>query len=105
MYRVRFMAYCGMLTRDEKCETEKQARFVVARILKHRRKTYPCTTLEKGKMWEVMERDDAVMVSDRCGTLHLDRDTFECRECGFEHDTKDDAWRCCSEIENYQEEE
>lgn len=105
MYRVKFMAYCGMLTRDEPCETEQQARFVVSKILKSRRKTYPCTVLEKGKSWEVMERDDAMMVSDRCGTLHLDHIQYECRDCGCLHETRAEALVCCFEDEPMEEEE
>lgn len=96
MFRVKFIAYCGMVTRNEQCETDQQARFVAARILKHRRRKYGCTTLEKGKSWEVLEPDDCMMVPDACGVLHIIHDQFECRECGAFHETREEAQVCCT---------
>ena len=39
------------------------------------------------------------MVPDACGTLCLTHVTFECRECGHQHETREDAAQCCTNVD------
>jgi hypothetical protein len=74
-----------------------EARRYAAERLRRYRRRFPVTTLERGAKWEILEPDDAVLVPDACGTLNLEHVTWECRECGFAHDSQHDALHCCAE--------
>jgi hypothetical protein len=74
-----------------------EARQDIARRLRSARQRYDVTTLTPGEEWEILEPEDSQMVPDACGTLTLRRQTFECRECGSKHDTKEEAYACCTE--------
>lgn len=100
MYRVSFSAYCGLsrpyLMHDDRAAARKDA----AAILRRRRRLgLPCVTLERGARWEVLEPEGALMVPDDCGLLALEHVTYECEECGSEHETLDEARACCQELE------
>ena len=105
MYYLTRYAYCGMRVPVGTFECRDDARRAAARALgQFRAEGFPVVTLDRGECWEVCEPDDAVMVPDACGTIVLRRESFECRECGFDHDTRDDAAACCAESFNYCEE-
>jgi len=78
VYRVQFWGYCGMGGNAIYHDTRESARTTVARRLRAYRErardgdTGPVVVLERGKRWEVESREDAVMISDDEGTLHLD---------------------------------
>lgn len=97
MYRVQHHAYCGMsgipATFEERCE----ARRCAAMRLKRLRKRFTVVTVKRGARWEILEPEECAMVPDQCGILAIHRHTFECRECGFDHDTREAAHECCAE--------
>lgn len=96
MYIVQHHAYCGLSSIAERYDTEHEAREDIAYRLRRARRRYPVAILTRGFSWEIQSPDDAVMVSDACGTLTLTHEQYECRECGCEHDTLDDAFACCA---------
>lgn len=100
MYRVQFFAYCGMSGVPRTFESLRDARdYAAARLARaHARGCRPYT-LVPGKRWEIPEPDDVMMVPDDCGELVIRHDTFECRECGCAHETRDAATTCCAEQE------
>lgn len=83
-------------------DTDSEARDYVARKLRRARRGYRVTTLVLGKSWEVLEPYDCLMVPDACGTWDLERVTYECRECGSDHDTPHDALHCCADYSEEQ---
>lgn len=98
MYRLKFIAYCGVPTYDETFEQEIDARNAARDIIMDRRfDGYTVTTVTKNEEWEVLEPEDSAMVPDDCGTLRLRHITFECRECGSRHETLGEAEECCQE--------
>lgn len=99
MYRIQHVAYCGMPDVPACFNTSEEAREYAAERLRRYRRHYPVTTLKRGAKWEILERDDSVMVSDSCGVLSLEHVTYECWECGFAHDSREDTLRCCRECD------
>lgn len=98
MWRVRFMAYCGMSGIPETFDTKEEARAEIAKRIRYaRRKKRPVSILTPGEKWEFETPDDAGMVADHEGTLSLHHVTFKCRECGFDHEDKETARKCCTE--------
>ena len=100
-YKLRFVAYCGMGYTIGEYETRDDARSAAADRLRSLRREYAVTTLTQGTSWEILEPDDAVLVPDECGTLSLLHITYECCECGYCHETRDDARVCCALTEDY----
>lgn len=99
MYIVKVSPYCGLSMPVDTCETEMDARGLVADILRRaRRKGRPIAVIEPRKVWEICEPDGAHMVPDDCGTVRIQHITYDCRECGFSHESRDDAMRCCTDI-------
>lgn len=111
MYRLRHVAYCGMLTFSESFDEQEEARQAAAEFLrKMRGKGFVCVALERDRekqegQWEVLEPDDCALVPDECGVLRLSHITFECRECGSQLETKQESLDCCSQYLCYEEEE
>lgn len=104
MYHLKFAAYCGMGWTIGSFEERGEARSEAASILRQRRSDgYAIATLKQGREWEVLEPEDSVLVPDECGQLYITHQTFECRECGFKHET-DEARRACCLEELYCEE-
>ncbi len=97
MFKLRFSAYCGMshniVTTDERTVARCHAADALRRAREHGLKP---TTLTRGEWWEICEPENCVMVPDECGQLYLRHETFECRECGSEHETADAARECCA---------
>lgn len=82
-------AYCGMSVPYTDVETVADARVRAACLIRlRRRQGYPVTTLTRGASWEVLEPDDSVMVSDKCGVICLKPTKpvyVECWSCGEEY--------------------
>lgn len=97
MQRVQHHSYCGMSGVPACFDTRAEARQYVADRLRRYRRNFQVTTLESGKQWEILEPSDCAMVPDACGTLSLQSVTYECRECGCQHDTPHDALHCCAD--------
>lgn len=72
-YNVRFVAYCGMTFPLLTTEDAQEARDFAAKRLRSYRSEIgqDVSTLEKGQEWEVLDPEDAAMVSDYCGCLKL----------------------------------
>ena len=96
MYRLTHYSYCGMAGIPEEFDDRDDARAATAQMIRSYRGRYAVSGLFRGLKWEVIEPEDAVMVPDECGTICLDHIPFECRECGCDHETKAQAWDCCS---------
>jgi hypothetical protein len=101
MYRLNHHAYCGMSGIADTFEDSTDARKAAARRIRDYRASFKVTTLERGERWEVLEPEDSVMVPDACGTLVLQHETFECRECGNECETSEAAFECCAESDEW----
>jgi len=97
MFQVNHFAYCGMADIPATHEDRRDARRHAAQRLKRYRRRFPVVTLERGKAWEIQEPADCTMVPDACGTLRLTHITFECRECGHEHETREESIHCCAD--------
>ena len=98
MYYVKFYTYSGMSIPFQENLEKREARDCVARIIRSRRRIkQPIVTLLKGKAWEFETPEDAFLIGDYDGTLHLQRETFECRECGYGHDEEFNSLNCCTE--------
>jgi hypothetical protein len=98
MYTVRHHSYTGLQAPPEAHHDHTRARDeIAARITRARRRGFPLVILERGQEWEIQEPDGCAGVPDACGTLALRHVTFECRECGCEHEERDDALQCCTE--------
>lgn len=104
MYSVKHTSYSGLSGIPEVFEDRERARTECAHRLRRLRKRYPVVTLTPGETWEVREPEGCAMVPDACGVLHLRHITFECAECGGEHETRDEAADCCTP-DDYCEEE
>lgn len=104
MYRLKFSAYCGMETLNlDPMHDEPEVRAAaVEHIKEQRKKGMVVTLLESGKEWEIQapEEQGRAMVGDDEGILHIEHITYECRECGTQHETKDEQAYCCSEQES-----
>ena len=97
MYKLKFASYCGMVSELTETDDLAEIRADAARILRRaHREGEPVTTLERGERWEFLEPDDCGMVPDTCGELYVAHYTFPCRECGYEHETRDAASECCA---------
>src|SRR5688572_23661313 len=100
MYYLKQFPFCGLSMPREYCGDRADARYAAAQLLKRRRRQgFPVIILARGARWEILEPADAVMVPDQCGTVAIQRETFECRECGFDHDDRDSAAECCADME------
>lgn len=100
MYKLTFYSYCGMAGIPASYDDKRDARDAAAAIIARRRRAgLPVQTIMPGAQWEVLEPDNAAMVPDACGTLYLERVTFECAECGTPCETRDDAAACCAECD------
>jgi hypothetical protein len=77
----------------DRAEARQEA---AALIRRRRRQGFPVAMLQRGRAWEVLEPEGALMVPDQCGTISLQRDVFTCGECDSEHDTAADARECCT---------
>jgi len=95
MYQVRHFGYCGMGDVPAAHEERESARRHAAARLRRYRRRFPVVILQRGKAWEICEPEGCTMVPDACGTLRLTHITHECRECGFEHETREEAYHCC----------
>jgi hypothetical protein len=100
MYIVEHYGYCGMQTFREAFGDRADARDYVAERLARFRRRFTVQTLGRGESWEILEPEGCMMVPDSCGTMRLVRVGFECPECGFEHDTKQEARECCAPEED-----
>lgn len=96
MYSVNHSSYCGMRDVPACFDNREEARAYVAARLRRYRHRFPVATLSRGVEWEILEPDGVAMVPDACGVLSLDRTVYECRECGWGHDTPSEALHCCS---------
>jgi hypothetical protein len=97
MYTLRQFPYCGLSMPADKFDEHGAARAAAAALLRRRRRAgYPVAVIMRGAEWEVREPDGAAMVPDACGTIALERVTFECQECGSYCDTADAARECCA---------
>lgn len=84
-YRVSACAYCGMTTIDEETDDEAEARAMVARILRNRRRLgHPIVRVDHetdddgalvSATWECLEPADCAMVPDSAGFVSIDRQT------------------------------
>ena len=97
MYRVNTHAYCGMPGVPACFDTAKEARAYVVRKLRRLRRDFHVTILERCASWEVLEPSDCALVPDACGIISLEHVTYECRECGFPHETPHYALHCCAD--------
>ena len=97
MYVLNHHAYCGMPGIPESFDDRAEARTAAADMLRRYRRRYSVIVLERGERWEVLEPEDSGMVPDDCGTIDLDHEQHECRECGSLCETPDDARACCAE--------
>lgn len=98
MYSVKHYAYTGCNNPPETFESETDARGYAARILRRRRSQgFPVTTLWSGRQWEILEPERCAIIPDACGVLEISHDTFECRECGSQHETRENAYLCCED--------
>ena len=71
-YTLALHAYCGMTVPIDDDMDRDEARRAAARLVNTRRRQgFPVAVLEPGRRWEIMEPDDAVMVSDDSGILVL----------------------------------
>jgi hypothetical protein len=69
---VKHVGYCGMSGIPETFNCEQEARDYIASELKNYRKQgYGIDVLVKGKMYEILEPDNCVLVPDNCGFLSL----------------------------------
>lgn len=93
---VNHYAYCGMPGIPEEFDTYAEARSYAAEQIREYRRDFAVTTLERGRQWEILEPEDCAMVPDECGVLCIKTRLFDCRECGSQHESKDDAYSCCS---------
>ena len=100
MYIVKHVGYCGMQTFREAFEDKADARNYAAERLARFHRHFPVQTLGRGEGWEILEPDGCMMVPDSCGIMRLYRVGFACNECGFEHDTKQEAFECCAMLED-----
>ena len=106
MYTLKFASYCGMGWDLGTFDDRAEARAEAAEVLRRRRADgYEIATRAPGRRWEVLEPEDSAMVPDECGELYITRQTFECRECGFAHDTDEARRACCMEEDLYVEDE
>ena len=98
MYAIRFVAYTGCSPLRDVYDGGEAARDVAAeRIRNARTQGIKVTILTRGAKWEFLEDDAAVMIGDDKGVLYLEHYTFECDECGHEHETAEDARECCQQ--------
>jgi len=99
MYHLLQFPYCGLSMPPAVFDHEEAARNMAAALLRRRRSQgFPVSILARGREWEVGEPEGAALVPDQCGTVELSHQTFECRECGTEHETRDDSRQCCEEV-------
>jgi len=96
MYKVTFTSYCGMSNVPQSFDALEDARNYAAQRLSSLRRRFKIATLQRGKEWEVLEPENAIMVPDACGILYIQHCTWACRECGCEHETSEDAVQCCT---------
>lgn len=96
MYRVQMHSYCGLSNLPITFDESGDARDCAASKLRRARRRFRVVTLERGKQWEIQEPEDCAMVPDACGTLAIHHTTFECRECGSDHETREHAGQCCA---------
>ena len=74
----------------------QDAREAAAETLRSlRRRGHEIATLEPGKRWEIMDRDDAFLSSPECGILAIHIPTYDCEECGSEYHDEEAAFICC----------
>ena len=96
MYRVQHHAYCGLSTVPVTFEDRQDARALAAEKIRRARRRFHVVTLERGAQWEILEPENCTLVPDACGTLAIHHTTFECRECGCDHETREHARDCCA---------
>lgn len=98
MYVVKHYAYTGCSDAPETFETALDARGYVADILRARRaEGFPVTILKRGREWEISEPDCIALIPDQCGVLEIKHETYSCRECGCEHENRENAFLCCED--------
>jgi hypothetical protein len=97
MFRVQHYAYCGLADVPACHDERAEARKYTAERLRRYRRRFHVVTLERGSRWEICEPDNCTMVPDACGTLRLIHQTFDCRECGTDHETHEHALHCCAD--------
>lgn len=95
-YRLHFAAHSGCSPLPDTFDDQADARAAAARMLRRRRRQgFIIATQTPGEEWEVIEPDDAAMVSDLSGLLWIEAVAFECEECGTIHDDHGAAFWCC----------
>jgi hypothetical protein len=97
-YSVTHTGYCGMTYSHETHDDRSDARRHVAEILAKYRGRAPIAVLERGQEYEICEPENAAMIPDWAGYVRLAHVTYECHECGFACETRDDARACCAEF-------
>ncbi len=86
MYKLKFVAHCGMsynITDELNLDEARQE--IASLICLKREKRYSVNTLEKGKEYEFTEPKDYALVPDDAGILELvdlDEGLPTCNECG-----------------------
>jgi hypothetical protein len=105
MYTVKFSAYCGMSsTVDDPVETPQEARQIMADYIRRKREhghyvSRAATrrpTAEGIPVFEIETESNrsGTFVTDDDGLLFVQHHTFECRECGYEHETEEARQQC-----------
>jgi rubrerythrin len=100
MYQVQFFPYTGLSTLPETFDSRRDAREYAAERLRRIRKRYQVATLTRGASWETIEPDGLHMIPDSLGVLSISHVLFECRECGYCHETREEMAECCQENRN-----
>lgn len=100
MYRVQHHAYSGLSGIPALFDERREARDLAAEKIRRARRRFRVVTLKRGAQWEVQEPDDCTLVPDACGTIAIHHTTFECRECGCDHETREQAAQCCNGDDN-----
>jgi len=76
-YKVKFCSHSGLATTLLETEDRQDARKRAARYLRYlRRQGQEIAVLDKGREWEAIDPEDAVMVSDMAGILFIRETTF-----------------------------
>jgi hypothetical protein len=70
-YVLRFHTYSGMHYEVDCGDDLKEIRSAAAKFIMNARRTQPVGIVKPGHSWEFVTPDDAFMISDNDGTLHL----------------------------------
>jgi hypothetical protein len=70
-YVLRFHTYSGMHYEVDCGDDLAEMRIVAAKFIRKARRTQPVDLIVRGRRWEFETPEDAFMISDNDGTLHL----------------------------------